>query len=161
MIWSVQNWINVLIQELTKTLHRSKAHMEVHVLSNGIKQQEWMKTQLKTAKEQELPNRIEKTSTGTELKLIQPVDLAQERCLVTIFLTSLTPRALQVHTTDSLSEDLKNTRWRLCGRWRSGAQVSDKNTQKLRENMLCRTVLKAHNPSRMSHNKKTYFCKFC
>ena len=35
------------------------------------------------------------------------VDLAQERCLVTIFLTSLTPRALQVHTTDSLSEIVK------------------------------------------------------
>ena len=65
-----------------------------------------------------------------------------------------TPRALQVHTTDSLFENLKNTRWRLCGWWRSDAQVSDKNTQKLRENMLCRTVLKAHNPSRMSRNEK-------
>jgi len=73
--------------------------------------------------------------------LILPVDLAQERCLVTIFLTSLTPRALRVHSTDSLSESLKNTQWRLCGRWRSDAQVSDKNTQKQRENMLCRTVL--------------------
>jgi len=62
--------------------------------------------------------------------LILPVDLAQKRCLVTVFLTSLTPRALQVRTTDSLSENLKNTRWRLCGRWRSDAQVSDKNTQK-------------------------------
>ena len=61
--------------------------------------------------------------------MILPVDLAQERCLVTIFLTSLTPRALQVHTTDSLSENLKNTRWRLCGRWRFDTQVSDKNTQ--------------------------------
>ena len=45
--------------------------------------------------------------------MILPVDLAQERCLVTIFLTSLTPRALQVHSTDSLSENLKNTQWRL------------------------------------------------
>jgi len=62
--------------------------------------------------------------------VILPVDLAQERCLVTVFLTSLTPRALQVRTTDSLSENLKNIRWRLCGRWRSDAQVSDKNTQK-------------------------------
>jgi len=78
--------------------------------------------------------------------LILPVDLAQERCLVTILLTSLTPRALQVHTTISLSENLKNTRWRLCGRWRSDAQVSDKNTQKLRENILCRTVLKCTQP---------------
>ena len=62
--------------------------------------------------------------------LILPVDLAQEHCLVTIFLTSLAPRALQVHTTDSFSENLKNIKWRLCGRWRSDAQVSDKNTQK-------------------------------
>jgi len=66
-------------------------------------------------------------------ELFLPVDLAQERCLVTIFLTSFTPRALQVHTTNSLSGNLKNTRWRLCGRWRSDAQVSDTNTQKLRE----------------------------
>ena len=73
--------------------------------------------------------------------MILPVDSAQERCLVTIFLTSLAPRALQVHSTDGLSENLKNTQWRLCGRWRSDAQVSDKNTQKLRENMLCRNVL--------------------
>ena len=58
-------------------------------------------------------------------QMILPVDLAQERCLVTIFLTSLTPRALQVHSTDSLSESLKNTQWRLCGRWRSDAQVSE------------------------------------
>jgi len=42
-----------------------------------------------------------------EIYLILPVDLAQERCLVTIFLTSLTPRALEVHTTDNLSENLK------------------------------------------------------
>ena len=62
--------------------------------------------------------------------LILPVDLARERCLVTVFLTSLTPRALQVHTTDSLSENLKNTQWRLYGRWRSDAQVSHKNTEK-------------------------------
>jgi len=39
--------------------------------------------------------------------VILPVDLAQERRLVTILLTSLTPRALQVHTTDSLSENMK------------------------------------------------------
>jgi len=39
--------------------------------------------------------------------MILPVDIAQERCLVKIFLTILTPRALQVHTTDSLSENLK------------------------------------------------------
>ena len=88
------------------------------------------------------------------LNLILPVDWAQEHCLVTIFPTSLTPRALQVHSSDSLSENLKNTRWRLCGRWRSDAQVSDRNTQKLRENMLCRTVLKAHNPSKISRNEK-------
>jgi len=62
--------------------------------------------------------------------MILPVDLAQERCLVTLFLTSLTPRALQVDNTDSLSENLKNTKWRFCGQWRSDAQVSDKNTQK-------------------------------
>ena len=73
--------------------------------------------------------------------MIRPVDSAQERCLVTIFLTSSTPHALQVHSTDSLFENLKNTQWRLCGRWRFDAQVSGKNTQKLRENMLCRTVL--------------------
>jgi len=36
-----------------------------------------------------------------------PVDLAQERCLVSILLPSLTPRALQVRPTDSLSENLK------------------------------------------------------
>jgi len=36
--------------------------MEVHVLSNGIKQQEWKKTQWNTAKEDELPNRIEEYS---------------------------------------------------------------------------------------------------
>ena len=59
--------------------------------------------------------------------MILPVDLAQERCLVTIFLTSLTPRALQVRSTDSLSENLKNTQWRLCGRWRSDAQVRSQN----------------------------------
>jgi len=86
--------------------------------------------------------------------VILPVDLAQECCLVTIFLTSLTPRALQVHSTNSLSENLKNTQWRLCGRWRSDAKVSEKNTQKLRENMLCRTVLYAHNPSSISLNEK-------
>ena len=86
--------------------------------------------------------------------LILPVDLVQERCLVTVFLTNLSPRALQVHTADSLSENLKNTQWCLCGRWRSDAQVSDKNPKKLRENMLCRTLLKAHNPSRMSRNEK-------
>ena len=87
--------------------------------------------------------------------MILPVDLVPERCFVTVFLTSLSPRALQVHTADSLSKNLKNTQWRLCGRWRSDAQVSDKNTQKkLRENMLCRTVLKAHNPRRMSRNEK-------
>jgi len=63
--------------------------------------------------------------------MILLVDLAQERCLVTVLLSSLTPCALQVHTTDGLSENLKNTRWRLCGRWRSDAQVSDKNTQKI------------------------------
>jgi len=40
----------------------------------------------------------------------------------------------------------ENTRWRLCGRWRSDAQVSNKNTQKLRENILCRTVLKCTQP---------------
>ena len=39
--------------------------------------------------------------------MILPVDLALERCLVTNLLTSLTPRALQVHTTESLSENLK------------------------------------------------------
>ena len=83
----------------------------------------------------------EKDKKDKSSKLILPVDLAQERCLVTVFLTSLTPRALQVHSTDSLSGNLKNTQWRLCGRWRSDAQVSDKNTQKLRENMLYRTVL--------------------
>jgi len=70
----------------------------------------------------------------SDLFLFLLVDLAQERCLVTFSFTSLTPRVLQVNTTDSLSENLKNTRWRLCGRWRSDAQVSDKNTQKLREN---------------------------
>jgi len=74
--------------------------------------------------------------------LILPVDLALKRCLVTKLLTSLTPRALQVHTTKSLFREPKNTRWRLCGWWRSDAQVINKNTQKLRENMLCRTVLK-------------------
>jgi len=62
-----------------------------------------------------------------------PVDLVQERCLVMFSLTSLTPRALQVHSTDGLSQNLKNTRWHLCGRWRFDAQVSDKNTQKLKE----------------------------
>ena len=41
------------------------------------------------------------------LVVILPVDLAQERCLVTNLLTSLTPRALQVHTTESLSKNLK------------------------------------------------------
>ena len=66
--------------------------------------------------------------------MIMPVDLVQERYLVTNFLTSLTPRVIQVHTTKSLSENLKNTGWRLCGRWRSDAQVNNKNTQKLREN---------------------------
>ena len=67
--------------------------------------------------------------------LILPVDLAQERCLVTIFLTSLTPRALQVRSTDSLSENLKNTQWGLCGRWRSDAQVRSQNHSK---NNVCK-----------------------
>ena len=78
--------------------------------------------------------------------LFLPVDLAQERCLVSIFVTSFTPRALQVHTTNSLSGNLKNTRWRLCGRWRSDAQVSDTNTQNRKKNILCRTVLKWTQP---------------
>jgi len=72
---------------------------------------------------------IKKTAIKLKLSLILPVDLAQERCLVTAFLTSLSPRPLQVHTADSPSENLKNTQWRLCGRWRSDAQVSGKNTQ--------------------------------
>ena len=85
--------------------------------------------------------------------MILSVDLVQERCLVTVFLTSLSPRALQVHTADSLSENLKNTQWRL---WAGGAPTLKSVTRtpkKLRENMLCRTVLKAHNPSRMSRMK--------
>ena len=65
-----------------------------------------------------------------EYFMILPVDSAQERCLVTVFPTSLSPHVLQAHTPDSLSENLKNTQWRLGGRWRSDAQVSDKNTQK-------------------------------
>ena len=40
--------------------------MEVHVLSNWIKQQEWKKTQLNTAKERKLPNRNGKYNKGTE-----------------------------------------------------------------------------------------------
>ena len=86
-------------------------------------------------------------------QMILPEDLALERCLVTNLLTSLTPRALQLHTIESLSENLKNTGWRLCGWWRSDAQVSNKNTQKLREDMLCRTVLKVHTPLAMSRNE--------
>ena len=74
--------------------------------------------------------------------LILPVDLALERCLVMNLLTSLTPRALQVHTTESLSKNLKTQG----GASAADAQVSNKNTQKLRENMLCRTVLKGTQP---------------
>jgi len=44
---------------------------------------------------------------GPPWLLILPVDSALERCLVTNLLTSLTPRALLVHTTESLSENLK------------------------------------------------------
>ena len=83
-----------------------------------------------------------------------PVDLAQERCLVTFSLTSLTPRALQVPTTDSLSENLKNTRWHLCGWWCSDAQVSDKNTQKLREKYTLQNRTKVHTTLAMSRNEK-------
>ena len=75
-----------------------------------------------------------------------PVNLVQEHCLVTIFLTSFTPRALRVHTRNSLSGNLKNTRWRLCGWCRSDAQVSDTNTQNSEKNILCRTVLKCTQP---------------
>jgi len=39
--------------------------------------------------------------------MILPIDLAPKRCLVTNLLTSLTPRALQVHTTKASSENLK------------------------------------------------------
>ena len=39
--------------------------------------------------------------------MILPVDLAPKRSLVTNLLTSLTPRALQVHTTKASSENLK------------------------------------------------------
>jgi len=51
---------------------------------------------------------LSNSSAIVELRSLNlPVDLAQERCLFTIFLANLTPHALQVRTTDSRSENLK------------------------------------------------------
>ena len=94
-------------------------------------------------------------------QMILPVDSAQERCLVTVFPTSLSPRVLQAHTADSLSENLKNKQWRLCGRWRSDAQVSDKNTQKTKRKICSVGPYCRHTTLAVSAVLKTYLCKFC
>jgi len=80
--------------------------------------------------------------------MILPVDLALERCLVTNLPTSLTPRALQAHTTESLSENLKTQGGASAAGGAPTLKSVTRTPKKLRENMLCRTVLKAHNLSK-------------
>ena len=75
-------------------------------------------------------------------------------CLVTIFLTSLTPRALQVHTTNNLSENLKTQG----GASAVGGAPTLKSVTRTPKNwektILCRTVLKCTQPRTMSRNEK-------
>jgi len=74
------------------------------------------------------------------------IDLAQKRCLVTIFLTSLTPRALQVHTTDSLSENLKTQDGASAAGGAPKLKSVTRTPKNLEKTVLCRTVLKCTQP---------------
>jgi len=67
----------------------------------------------------------------------------------------LTPRGLQVHTTENLSENLKTQGGASAAGGAPTLKSVTRTPKKLRENMLCRTVLKAHNPINEPYEKRT------